>query len=330
MDPEAEPESDTPLQADMRRALGAGTPPVARDPRLKSVMRDMVLDQLGAKICDAIRVRDASNPLWVDRVDLADVLACERYFLAEADEEFEYSVQKARTQTAGAMLRRWAFRDPRDDDTAYDPVAGVHELLDDMAGEANKLGEFLAGMSPGGRADMAAAVLEVVHSFEEAWPPGFRPRPLQASSFLKAKLLDGRLVLSYKVGFRIGSARSIGGEVMSSVVLFDMRPGHGFEQEERQNRWLAAFLELLKIGVAPSRVVTWYAETQEVAAEPIEDDHLEAAARRVAGGVARIIELRSEERDPVISPGWRCRFCRLADSCVEGSAFLHESRGSAG
>lgn len=253
----------------MRRALGVGSPPVSRDPGLKAAMRALVLEQLGEEVRAAIRARDRGNPLWVDRINLADVLACERYFLEVADEQFDYSVQKARTQTAGAMLRRWAFRDPRTDETFRDPVAAVHDLLNDMAAEETKLGAFLAGMSPGGRSDMAAAVLEVVHSFEEAWPPGYRPRPLQASSPLKVNLLEGRLVLSYKIGFRIGSARSVGGNVMSSVVLFDMRPGHGFEQEERQNRWLAAFLDMLKTGIAPSRVVTWYAETQEIAGEQV-------------------------------------------------------------
>jgi CRISPR/Cas system-associated exonuclease Cas4 (RecB family) len=106
------------------------------------------------------------------------------------------------------------------------------------------------------------------------------------------------------------------------VVLFDMRTGRAYEEEERFNRWYAALLDLFKSGIAPARVVTWYAESQEVIAEELDNDKLEAAVRRVAGGVTRMVELDMGAREPTINPGWRCSLCRLSESCGPGLGYL--------
>ncbi len=315
-------EDDSPLQRGMRAALNLEAPPRPRDPALQKRLRELIEELLGEDVREVIRSLDSSQPLWVDRVPLSDVLACERYYLAERGVPFAYTVQKARTQAAGAMLRRWAFRDPRESpESERDPIEAVHELLDDLSKEQDRLGAFISGLSTGARADMAAAILDIVFAFGESWPSDARPQPIQSSAVLRVKLYGGRLVLNYRVGFRFGRPRADANGIVSSVVLLDVRPGVAFEREERHNRWFAALLETLKTGVGPARVLTWYAETQQIVGDEIDDDKLEAAARRVAEGVTRMVELGTGQREADVLPGWRCSFCDLLDECSQGQGF---------
>jgi len=309
----------------MRAALGFDIPPRPSDMSLSARLKGLLLDEIGEKALDAIEARDRRHPLTIDRIDLADVLACEANYVETKDVPFEYTPQKARGSLAGTMLRRWYFRDQRPSvERDWNPVEAIHEVLDELSEQDDKLGRFIAGLSSGGRADVAAGVLDVVHAFEEGWPLDIDPKPVRAHSSLRSKLFGGRLILTYKVGFKFGQPRPQGGVPMSSVVLFDVRPGREYEEEERYNRWYAALLELFQVGVAPLRVVTWYAESQHAVADTIDEGKLEAAARRVAGGVRRMAEL-AEGRPPAINPGWRCRYCPLGESCTEGAGWIQDA-----
>ncbi|MDQ4045449.1 MAG: hypothetical protein M3173_08390, partial [Chloroflexota bacterium] len=161
-------EFDTPLQADMRSLLNfAGSKPIA-DLHLKTAMIDILLDELGEESVLALRARPAGEALVVDRYQLADVLACERYYLENRDVPFSFTPATARGRVAGVVLRRWFYRDPRPQETQdWNPVDLVYEALEEIAQDSDRLGEFVAGLSPGGRADLAAAVTNVVLAFEE-------------------------------------------------------------------------------------------------------------------------------------------------------------------
>lgn len=289
---------------------------------LKKYLVDVLLDQLGNDLVATIGERDRDRPLVVDRFNLSDVLACETFFVDKRNIPFRYNIRNARGQVAGVVLRRWYFRDPRTSVVEWDPIRSVHEVLDELGQEDDRLGIFVSGLTDGGRADMVSAVLEVVHSFEECWAEGLVTQKVRAHSALRASLLGNRLVLTYRVGFKFGQPRREDGAVMSSVVLFDLRPGHEYEEEERYSRWYAALLEVLQVGVAPRRVATWYAESQSAIGEDIDLAKLEAAARRVAGGIRRMVELESGSRPPQANAGWRCGNCTLSDECAEGTQWL--------
>lgn len=315
--------SDTPLQKEMRETLGLVEEPHAADLTLRSKMTELLMGELGDQMISRIRDRPRDQPLVVDRVRLASVLACERHYLADRAEPFTYTKAKARGHLAGIVLRRWFFRDPRESrQSVWKPIESVHELIDEVADEDGDLAAFLSGLSAGGRADLAAAVIDIVHAFEESWPAGPLPLVVRANSSLRKSLLDGRLVLTYRVSLKLGQPRRVGSDVMAAVILFDIRPGVAVETEERFNRWYGALLELLQVGVAPVRAVTWYAETQTSFGEHIENERLVAATRRVAGGVRRILELEDGAKTAGVNPGWRCRFCNVSDSCNEGQAWL--------
>ncbi len=261
----------------------------------------------------------------MDRHSLARVMACERHYLEGDPSPFSFTVRTARTQVATVMFRRWAYRDPRKPSDPIDPLVAVHEVLDDIAGEDGPLGMFVSEMSETVRAEMAAETLNVFYPLQESWPDDLLGLRAQASTS-RIRLLGGHLQLTSRIPLRFGRAWSEERRLFSSVILLDIRSGEPYEAEERPSRWYAALVELLKTGVAPERAATWYAETQEVFVDMIDDQKLEAAARRVADGVSRIVALRSELRDPVANPGWRCNYCSVIDSCDPGTRWRDPQR----
>lgn len=319
---------DTPLQAAMRRALEVGSLAGPQDKNRKARCKARLLELIGPEVVARLQELGPGRELWVKGFDIANVLACERRYVAELEIPFVETVRRARGRVSGEMLKRWAFRDPRLFGRPWDPLLEIHELLDDLATEDSSLGNFIANLSEGGRADLAAEALRTALPLEESWPADLSLRPIQARVSQFVRLTPG-LALRDTVTMRLGRPVGQGGEMYSSAVLLDVRAGHSFEEEERPNRWYHGLMELLATGVVPARVVTWYAEEQAAVAEHLDDDMLEAAMRRVADAVIRTMDLRDGEREPSVLPGWRCQYCSLINDCGQGSVWMSRRGSSA-
>lgn len=305
----------------MRSALDLDAEATPQDPKRKVQCKADLLELLGPDLVDQLRHLPSQERLVLGRHDLADVMACERKFIDESSDPFRYSVRTARSRVAVDMFKRSAFRDPRNTGSPPEPLRVVHEVIDDLAAADDKLGEFLSSLTEGSRAELVAEALAVAFPLEEAWPDGLQVRRLSAPQSHRVRVTPG-LTLSGGPSLRFGRTWSDGQALFSSAVLLDIRSGDPYEEEERANRWYLGLLELLVTGVAPARVVSWYPRSQDVFADVISDPVVESSLRRIADGVARIVEMRYQQRGPRVVPGWRCRFCESANDCVPGTAWL--------
>lgn len=316
--------SDSPLQAAMRAALRFGTgrtaPPLSLREDLKAMILEHVADAIGP-----ITARPRTSPLVIDRVNLADVHACEAFFVEGSDAPFLYDVKKARGQIAFTTIRRWYFRSPENSSAEFDVIAAVEDVIDGAGSEGGALGEYVAKLSSGERAELVAEAVNITYAFLETWPEQLTPRPVRSHCRLRTVMLDGRLELTYRVSFRFGQAyRDPAGGLIAAAILLDVRAGRQYEEEERANRFFASLIDTIATGVPPARVATWYAESQEVRVDEVGLDSLEAAARRVGEGVRKIVRLHHHGQSPERRPGWRCTYCVLLDECSTGQ--VHRTR----
>lgn len=318
--------SDGPLQAAMREALRFGTGRTAPPLTAREDLKATILEHLGDAI-GPITARPRSSPLVVDRVSLTDVHACEAFFAEASDEPFMYDVKKARGQIAFTTIRRWYFRSPETFSEEFDVIAAVQAVIDGTANEGGALGDYIAGLSSGERAELVAEAVNIAYAFLETWPQDLTPRPLRSHCRLRSVMLDGRLEFTYRVSFRFGQAyRDPAGELVAAAILLDVRAGRQYEEEERANRFYASLIDTIATGVPPARAATWYAESQEVRVDEIDLDALRAAARRVGEGVRKIVRLHHHAQSPERRPGWRCTYCGLVDECSTGQAYRTRNR----
>ena len=61
-----------------------------------------------------------------------------------------------------------------------------------------------------------------------------------------------------------------------------------------------------------------------VTAEDVTIDLLEATVQRVTDGAVRMLELRADGTGARKRPGPPCRWCPIADDCLEGRSYLDE------
>jgi hypothetical protein len=309
---------DTPLQAEMREALAFGRTNPAPPLELREELRDLIDAQIGEEARAALLARPRGEPAWVNRFHLADVHSCEEYYLLNWNEDFQYSVPKAKGQVAQRAIRRWHLRRSASTPPIDDQIENV---LTDLEAEPGPLGVFIANLSDGGRADLVSDAMNIVEAFSEAWPADSDTGSIKTHHSLEVRLIERRLAIPYRVAFQFGRAIRTDDGLRAAAVLLELRVGSEFEAEERSNRWLAALLETLKAGVPPARVVTWYAQTQQAFADEIEERHLRTAAVRLGDGVKRIYELQQKGEPPQRLSGWRCEKCERVADCEDGKAY---------
>jgi hypothetical protein len=153
-----------------------------------------------------------------------------------------------------------------------------------------------------------------VVKFDDTFPPlrrAWRPR---LESPLTVHLCGGRVVLRGKVDLALGRAEGTTARVL--VVDFKTgRPSAGFADDLR----FYALLEALRVGVPPFRLATFSLDSGTWAAEDVDEAVLESAARRVVGGIAKLVSL-DDGREPDLRAGPACSWCPAAATCPVAAA----------
>ncbi len=83
-----------------------------------------------------------------------------------------------------------------------------------------------------------------------------------------------------------------------------------------------ALLEILRLGVPPRRLATYYLDKGGFLPEDVTVPLLRSTVGRVAEGIVKLVELRAARREPVVRPGPSCRWCPLASTCDAGTEHL--------
>jgi PD-(D/E)XK nuclease superfamily len=299
-----------PAQQELLNALRAA--PDERplfDPGLRAALVTDLEEQLAALVpmLDTLGIVQ----LWVTKHRLSSVSGCEVRFLAEEDAGFDgWTVPKARGSVAHRAIELSMH-------VRGEPVPEelVDEAISRMTEADTSLGDWLQTVSEADRADLRCEAVDRVSSFLELWPPlkpQWRPR---CESKVGADLLDDRIHLAGKVDLSIGVAEGM----RAGKVLIDLKTG-GFSPTHLDDLRFYALVEAIKLGVPPRRVATHYLDTGKLVPEDVTEATLASAARRVADGVRRWLELRGPEATPVVKPGPACRWCPVLSTCEAGRA----------
>jgi hypothetical protein len=160
------------------------------------------------------------------------------------------------------------------------------------------------------RAELRAFAADVVHKFQDEFPPlkqAWRPR---LESSLSAELCGGRVTLRGKVDLALGQAQG----TEARVLIVDFKTG-GPAAGHRDDLRFYALLETLRVGVPPFRVASWYLDSGQWHAEDVDEDVLDTAVRRTVDGVTKLVELRVGERAARLQPGPTCGYCVARLGC---------------
>lgn len=259
------------------------------------------------------RDRRRDEVLWVSKHRLSSILGCEVHALA--DDEFSWSPAVAGGQVAHRAIQiglHWRG-DPSPSELVDDALARVAE--DDTA-----LGDWVAGLTEGDRADLRGLAVERVTKFFETFPPlDHRSRPMTEARVQWP--LHGPVVLSGKVDLVIG--RPAGRE--SRKVIIDLKTGRHRSQHRDDLRFYA-LLETLRTGVPPRKLASFYLDVGQAEVEDVTEGVLRAAARRTLDAVHALVELTAEGRPPVKRPGPSCHWCPLLAGCDDGREHLDALR----
>jgi len=292
-----------PAQLEVLELLGA-----SRDerPHFDAVLRHelrKVLDDGLASFVD----RGGDDQMWVSKHLLGQVFSCEKKYVADAAEQFEWTVPIARGSVAHKAIELSIHRKGRPSplELVDDAIASLSEGVDGLA-------DFLQTCGENSIAELRAEANDRVTKFMESFPP-LMPRwwPVTESR-LRLEIHD-RFIFSGKVDLSLGKADG----TTAGKVLIDLKTG-GSSPQHREDLRFYALLETIRIGTPPRMLTSYYLDQGKLQPEVVTEGVLHAATRRVIDGVGRIIELREGAREPTTTPGARCGWCSVLKDCDVG------------
>lgn len=299
----------TPAQQDVLDRLAA---PLAERPRFDPALGPELRKCLTADLAPLAAELDPAKPLRIDKHLLASVHACQAKWLAEMGTPFEPSVPIVRGTVAHKAIELSL-------NAAGDPSPGelADWALERVESTEAWVAEWLAGVGAAERAELRAAVVDLVVKFAECWPPlQQRWRPVTEATWWCA-LLDERVVLKGRADLTVGTAQ---GNVAGKVVV-DLKTG-GFSPTHREDLRFYALVETLRLGVPPRLIATHYLDAGRLDVEEVTVGLLEATVARVTDGIFLAVQLRNGEREPAVRPSAACRWCLVLDSCETGQGYL--------
>lgn len=298
----------TPLQSKTLGLLRRSDEPVVFAPEfVESVRADMV------EAFEAFAERLGDETVYMSKHRLTTALGCEAQHMA--DDGFAWSIQSAVGRVAHRAIElmiNWRG----------DPIPRdlVDEALARLADDESDFGDWIAGRSEADTADLRGRATDKVTKFQECFPPlpaRFAPRTESSIRWPN----EGPIMLSGKVDLAIG--RPAGAE--SRKVIIDLKTGW-VSSNHREDLRFYALVDTLRSGVPPRKLASFYLDSGEPVIEDVTENVLRAAARRTLDAIDIEIELRFEGRAPIKRPGTPCRWCSLARTCDEGSAYLAGTR----
>ena len=301
-----------PAQQEALSLLGA---PKESRPQFDSGLRDEMRDHLETRLEPLATTIDSAafgdEALFLSKFKLAQVLGCERKFMAEHDEPFEWSPPTARgtvTHKAIELSVHWRGE--------ASPLELVDEAMASLQNADKSIGDYLRVCSEAERTELRAAAGALMTQFQECFPtlkPVWRPA---TESPMRASLHGGLIVLSGKPDLTLGQPDG----TVAGKVIVDFKTG-GFSPSHRDDLRFYALLEALRI-LPPRLVATYYLDQGRFHSEPVTRDLLLSAAERVVDGAYRYVELVSGQRAPGVAPGPACRWCPVQLDCTEGTEYL--------
>ena len=231
-----------PAQQEVVSLLGA--PKGARpefEPGLRDELRAGLEDRLEPLVERIGSDAFDDDVLYLSKFMLAQVLGCERKFMAERAEPFEWSPPTARgtiMHKAIELSVHWRGEPA--------PLALVDEALASLQNADKSIGDYLRTCREAERTELRAEAGSTMTQFLECFPP-LKPawRPTTESP-IRASLHGGLIVLSGKPDLTLGQPEG----TVAGKVIIDFKTG-GFSPTHREDLRFYALLEALRILPAP-------------------------------------------------------------------------------
>ncbi|MXZ96216.1 MAG: PD-(D/E)XK nuclease family protein [Acidimicrobiaceae bacterium] len=284
------------------------------DPGLRDELRSLLEERMEPLVEPIESGALGDDNLFLNKFKLAQVLGCERKFMAERSMPFEWSPPLAKgtiMHKAIELSVHW-----RGEGT---PLALVDEAMASLENAGKRMSDYLTTCGESERAELRSAAGASMTQFLECFPPlktAWRPT---TESSIQASLHGGLIVLSGKPDLTLGQPAG----TVAGKVIVDFKTGRPFSSH-REDLRLYALLETLRI-LPPRLVATYYLDQASIDAEEVTHDLLLSAAERVIDGAHRYVELVTGTREPGVAPGPSCRWCPVQPDCDEGTAYLEGS-----
>lgn len=304
-----------PAQQEVVSLLGA---PVRDRPEFDPGLRDELQSLLEERLEPLVEPIQSGaldgDTLFLSKFMLTQVLGCERKFLAERSQPFEWSPPLARgtiTHKAIELSVHWRGE--------LSPMVLVDEAMASLENADKSIGDYLTTCGETERAELRSVATTTMTQFLESFPPlkaAWRPT---TESPMRASLHSGLIVLSGKPDLTLGQPDA----TVAGKVIVDFKTGGSFISHREDLRFYA-LLEALRI-LPPRLLATYYLDQGRIHSEDVTHDLLLSAAERVIDGAHRYVELVTGTREPGLAPGPSCQWCPIQPDCDEGTAYLEGS-----
>ena len=245
--------------------------------------------------------------LWLGKHRLNEVQRCEGLFDAVLRGEggpFEHS-----ERTAAGSLFHAAIEVDVGTERRFDPRSVSEHAASRRSQVDRSFGRYWSGLGEFERAELIAEAGRHLSLFRDSFPPLARRWAPQTELTIRVRLVEGAVVLSGTPDLVLGRSRRL---------AIDLKSGQAWPEHPEDMRFYALLL-LLRTGVPPYRVATFFLDSGEWQAEDVTEGTLEHAADRVVGAARVATRLRSG-RSPDLTPGPYCAWCPRAETCPVSSA----------
>lgn len=292
-----------PAQRKVVELLGKGT----TRPDVPEGLADELRAELEDALAPLVPLLSPDDMLYISKHALTTVFQCEALHVA-GQGEFEWSPPVARGIVAHKAIELLL-------NIRIEPYPGtlVDEALARLTESDLGIARYLQALGEYDRAELKSLAVNHVTQFLEcfplpkaSWIPVVEARQAQ-------DLLGGRVRLAGKVDLTLGRP--------GDKVIIDLKTGWPHASHREDLRFYA-LVELLRLGVAPRKLASYYLDQAQAHPEDVTEGVLRAAARRVADGIERIVAITRAGEVPHRSPGAYCRWCPASADCPPGRAFL--------
>ncbi|MDH3753269.1 MAG: PD-(D/E)XK nuclease family protein [Acidimicrobiia bacterium] len=299
----------TPAQQQVLDQLGADAD---HRPSFPTDLRQLLRARLEAGLAPSMHQLPPDETVFVNKHKLNLVHGCEARFLAEEEAPFEPNLAMVVGVVAHKAVElsiNWRGE--------IVPAELVDQAVASIEHGEYWATDFLQSRTDRELAELRSDAVERFATFSECFPPlksAWRP---VTESRTTVELFDGRLVLRGKVDLTLGHARGN----TAGKVLIDLKTGRFFSTHLDDLRFYA-LLETMRVGVPPRQLASYYLDQGELVPEQVTTRLLDTTEARVIDGIRSMIDLLTDEREPVKRPSGACRWCPILSTCNEGQDHL--------
>lgn len=239
-------------------------------------------------------------PLVITKFQLTQVLRCERAYCTGLDDQFQWSIPKAK----GTILHKVLQASVAPRAAAITSPVLVGQAIDRLAKDPDSsISGWLNELTEFELAELQVEVTDLFVKFRSDFPPlqlGWRPR---AESRARAELCDSRCILVAKFDLALGSPNGM----QARTIVTDFKTG-GIRPEHHDDMRFYALIETLRAKVPPWRMALYYIDSGTWNHMDIDESILDISVRRTCDGATKMVELNTALREPG-SCSHPCSFC---------------------